>query len=84
MDKLMKLMQLPGMIVAFISGKKTYMVGLAMMLMALSGELSALSNMDSAMDLLNMLKDGANNPHVKLFLEGLAVMTGRAAIAKLQ
>lgn len=83
MDILAKLMALPGMVLKFLSGKKTYMIGLSMILMALGGELSALASMDSTMDLLNMIKEGANNPHVKMFLEGLAIMTGRAAIEKM-
>lgn len=78
------LLELPGKVIIFLSGKKTYMVGLAMMLMALAGELNALANVHSVMDLWALIKAGASDPNAKAFLEGLAIMTGRAAVAKLE
>lgn len=78
------LLSAPGKIVALLSGWKTYMVGASMMLLALSGQLTALSNVTSIMDLLAMAKAFSSDPNMKMLLEGLAIITGRNAIAKLQ
>ena len=78
------LLALPGKIVALLSGKKMYLTGLAMCLAALSGELNALAGVKGILDLVNLLKVGAGDPNIVLFLQGVAVLTGRAAISKLE
>lgn len=79
-----KLLAFPGQLLEWLSGKKTYMVGIAMCFSALAGELNTLANMNSVMDLLALVKAGASDPNIQMFLQGLAIMMGRAAISKVQ
>lgn len=78
-----KLLAMPGKLLAWLDGKKTYLAGAAMCCAALAGELTTLTNMHSLMDLLALVRAGASDPNVAMFLQGIAVMTGRAAISKM-
>lgn len=76
--------ELGNRVVVFLQNKKTYLVGTAMALQGLSGLLNELTTMQDWHSIVTLAMSGSSDPAMQMFLMGCAILTGRAALAKVQ